>query len=126
MELVTFLDDLQMAFFSFGARDHDLAVIKVPDDQPLGSSGLAHSAFEIEGESEQLRELYGALKERGVEVEMSADHVVTRSLYFLDPDGNRLEFYAQVLPTAEAKQYLHGATSAADVLRPLDMEALVG
>jgi catechol 2,3-dioxygenase-like lactoylglutathione lyase family enzyme len=45
MELVTFLEDMQMAFFSFGERDHDLAVIKVPDDQPVGSSGLAHSAF---------------------------------------------------------------------------------
>src|SRR5262249_37542560 len=34
MELVTVLDEMQMAFFSFGERDHDIAVIKVPDEQP--------------------------------------------------------------------------------------------
>ena len=54
MELVTFLEDMQMAFLSFGESDHDLAVIKVPDEQPVGSSGLAHIAFEIDGGPEQL------------------------------------------------------------------------
>src|SRR4029450_6864577 len=49
MELVNVLDEMQMAFFSFGERDHDIAVIKVPDEQPVGSSGLAHTALEIEG-----------------------------------------------------------------------------
>ena len=55
MELVNVLDEMQMAFFSFGERDHDIAVIKVPDEQPVGSSGLAHTALEIEGGQEQLR-----------------------------------------------------------------------
>jgi catechol 2,3-dioxygenase len=123
MELVTFLEDMQMAFFSFGERDHDLAVIKVPDDEPVGSSGLAHSAFEIDGGSDQLRELYAELEARGVQVEMTADHVVTKSLYFLDPDGNRLEFYSQTLSGPEAKQCLHDAGSGPDVLRPLDLAA---
>jgi catechol 2,3-dioxygenase-like lactoylglutathione lyase family enzyme len=41
MELVKVLDDMQVAFFSFGERDHDIAVIKVPEEQPVGSSGLA-------------------------------------------------------------------------------------
>ena len=54
MELVNVLDEMQMAFFSFGERDHDIAVIKVPDEQPVGSSGLAHTALEIEGGQEQL------------------------------------------------------------------------
>jgi hypothetical protein len=44
VELVNVLEEMQMAFFSFGERDHDIAVIKVPDDQPVGSSGLAHTA----------------------------------------------------------------------------------
>ena len=125
MELVTFLEDMQMAFFSFGERDHDLAVIKVPDDQPVGSSGLAHSAFEIDGGTDELRQLYVRLNERGIEVEMTAYHVVTQSLYFLDPDGNRLEFYAQVMSGPEAKQCLHDASSASDALRPLDLASPV-
>ena len=32
MEVVNIIEEMQMAFFSFGERDHDIAVIKVPDD----------------------------------------------------------------------------------------------
>jgi catechol 2,3-dioxygenase len=123
MELVTFLEDMQMAFLSFGEHDHDLAVIKVPDEQPVGSSGLAHIAIEIIGGLDQLQELHANLRARGVEVELTFDHILTKSLYVLDPDGNRLEFFAQVMPASEAKRYLHNARVADDVLRPLDLEA---
>ena len=121
MELVTFLEEMQMAFFSFGDRDHDLAVIKVPDDQPVGSSGLAHSAFEIDGGAEQLEQVYAELTKRGIEIVMTMDHIVTKSIYFLDPDGNRLEFYAQVMNDPDAKQYMLDAESAPDLVRPLDL-----
>jgi len=63
VELVNVLEEMQMAFFSFGERDHDIAVIKVPDDQPVGSSGLAHTALEIDGGEEQLREPGSAAQE---------------------------------------------------------------
>lgn len=126
MQLVTFLEDMQMAFFSFGERDHDLAVIKVPDDQPVGSSGISHTALQIDGGPNELHELYELLKGRGVEVEMTADHVVTKSFYFLDPDGNRLELFSQILAPSEAMQYLHDARVAGDVLRPLDLETAPG
>jgi catechol 2,3-dioxygenase-like lactoylglutathione lyase family enzyme len=49
MELVQFNQELQMAFFSCGEWDHDIAVIKVPEDQPVGSAGLTHTALQIEG-----------------------------------------------------------------------------
>jgi len=122
MELVNFLEEMHMAFFSFGEREHDIAVIKVPEDQPVGSSGLAHTALEIEGGQEQLRELYERLKSHGAKVEFTTDHVVTKSVYFFDPDGNRLEIFSQELPAAEAKQYLHDARTVADVIKPLDLE----
>ena len=126
MELVTFLEDMQMAFLSFGERDHDLALIKVPDEQPVGSSGIAHIAFEIDGGPEELQGLYAQLKARGVDTEMTADHVITQSLYFLDPDGNRFELFSQVLPHDEAKRYLHDARVGGDVLRPLGFAAVAG
>jgi catechol-2,3-dioxygenase len=97
-------------------------VIKVPDEQPVGSSGLAHTALEIEGGQDQLRELYERLKRYGARVEFTADHVLTKSVYFFDPDGNRLEIFSQELPGASAKQYLHEAQATADVMRPLDLE----
>src|SRR5437762_4864262 len=121
MELVKVLDQMQMAFFSFGERDHDIAVIKVPDEQPVGSSSLAHTALEIDGGEEQLRELYEKLKSSGTTVEFTFDHVITKSVYFLDPDGNRLEIFSQELSAETAKQTLHDASTLGDVLRPLDL-----
>jgi catechol 2,3-dioxygenase len=123
MELVTQLDQMGMAFFSFGERDHDIAVVKVPDDQPVGSSGLAHTALEIEGGEAQLRELYERLKSKGVAVEFTADHVLTKSVYFLDPDGNRLEIFSQEMAAPSAKEYLHNASQMDAVMGPLDLEA---
>lgn len=125
MELVNFFDEMQMAFFSFGERDHDIAVIKVPDDQPVGSSGLSHTALEIEGGQEQLRELYESLKSYGAKVEFTADHILTKSVYFFDPDGNRLEIFSQEMTPTDSKQYLHDARQVAEVMRPLDLETAV-
>ena len=122
MELVKFLDEMQMAFFSFGERDHDIAVIKVPDDQPVGSAGLAHTALEIEGGVEELRSLHDRLRSHGVRVEFTADHVLTKSVYFFDPDGNRLEIFSQEMTPAIGKEYLHSARTAGDVMKPLDLE----
>jgi catechol 2,3-dioxygenase-like lactoylglutathione lyase family enzyme len=124
MELVNVLEEMQMAFFSFGERDHDIAVIKVPDDQPVGSAGLAHTALEIEGGQEQLRELYERLKSYGARVEFTADHVLTKSVYFFDPDGNRLEIFSQEMAPADGKQFLRDARAVAEVMKPLDLEAV--
>jgi catechol 2,3-dioxygenase len=124
MECVNFLDDMQMAFFSFGDRDHDIAVIKVQDDEPVGSRGLAHTALEIDGGIKELHEFYERLKSKGVAVEFTANHVLTKSMYFMDPDGNRIEIFSQEMPATEAKQFLHDSSSGAPLMAPLDLEAV--
>ena len=83
---------------------------------------FSNSLLEIEGGQEQLRELYERLKSYGAKVEFTADHVLTKSVYFFDPDGNRLEIFSQELPAADAKQFLHDARAVADVMQPLDLE----
>ncbi len=124
MRSVGFIDEMQMGFLVFGdERDHDIAVIKVPDDQPVGSSGLAHTALEIEGGEEELRELYTKLKNQGVTVEMTADHITTKSLYFLDPDGNRIELFAQILGPLDGQRVIGEIKSVQEALKPLDLEA---
>ena len=114
MELVNVLEEMQMAFLSFGERDHDIAVIKVPDDQPVGSSGLAHTALEIEGGQEQLRELYERLKTYGAKVEFTADHVLTKSVYFFDPDGNRLELFFPTMAPDNAMDFMKQGRAGLD------------
>jgi len=123
MECVNFFEDMQMAFLSFGdERDHDIALIKVPDDQPVGSSGLAHTALEIDGGEPELRELYERLKSHGAQVEFTADHVISKSVYVFDPDGNRIEIFSQEMSPAAGKQTIRDATAAHDLLKPLDLQ----
>ncbi len=117
------LGDMKMAFLSFGERDHDIALLQVPEDEPVGSSGFTHTALEIEGGVDELKELYQRLTDYGVTVEMTADHVITKSFYFLDPDGNRLELFAQILEQEEAKQFLHDAAGASELMQPLELGA---
>ena len=126
MEEVNVLDlgGMKMAFLSFGERDHDIALIQVPDDEPVGSSGFSHTALEIEGGEDQLKELYQRLNDYGAKVEMTANHVITKSFYFLDPDGNRLELFAQALDFGEAKQVLHDAREASELMQPLEWTAV--
>ena len=43
MQRVWDFDELDMVFFSFGERDHDIALIKAPEGAPLGNQiGRAH------------------------------------------------------------------------------------
>ena len=122
MELVQFNPELQMAFFSFGERDHDIAVIQVPEDQPVGSAGLTHTALQIEGGEAELRELYQRLKDHGVPVELTADHFLTKSVYVFDPDGNRLELFSQSMEMAAAKHYLQTTQERSRLMAPLHLE----
>jgi catechol 2,3-dioxygenase len=122
LELVQFNPELQMAFFSCGERDHDIAVIQVPEDQPVGSAGLTHTALQIEGGEAELRALYHRLKAHGVPVEVTADHVVTKSVYVFDPDGNRLELFCASMEMAAAKQYLQTAQERSQLMAPLTLE----
>ncbi len=126
MEEINVLDlgGMKMAFLSFGERDHAIAVIQVPDDEPVGTSGFSHTALEIEGGEDQLKELYQRLNNYGARVEMTADHVITKSFYFLDPDGNRLELFSQALELGEAKQVLRDAREASELMMTLELGAV--
>ena len=71
------------------------AVMEVSgEDAAAGPSavGLHHVAFKIGDKLDQLREAKTKLEAAGI-VLRPADHEVTKSLYFEDPDGNGIEVY---------------------------------
>ena len=110
------------AFLSFGTQHHDIALFKAPEGAERGQLGLNHIALQIEGGETELRQLYGRLVQQGAKVDFTTDHGMTHSVYFFDPDGNRLEIFSQEMPSADAKQFLHDARAVADVMQPLDLE----
>ena len=77
----------------FQAKDLEAAERQTP-----GVRGLGHIAFRVDSE-DALREAYATLKEHGIEITRTIDHVSQKSVYFNDPDGNTLEIYYE-LPDA--------------------------
>ena len=60
-----------------------------------GHVGVAHIAFQVASYA-ALADAYRALLAHGVPIDRAADHVNQRSIYFSDPDGNRLEIYYEM------------------------------
>jgi catechol-2,3-dioxygenase len=44
--------------------------------------------MQIEGGIPELKELHQRLEDMGVTITHTTDHTITKSAYFLDPDGN--------------------------------------
>jgi catechol 2,3-dioxygenase len=94
-EIAARMDAPPMTFFTLG-NHHDFAIVAVgrdAPDSPADSPGLFHVAFKVGDSTEELRRAKADLDARGVEIGMVADHTVTQSLYFDDPDGNTIELY---------------------------------
>jgi catechol 2,3-dioxygenase len=94
MELVDYRPNTA-AFLSFGRQHHDIALFKAPEGAERGEAGLVHIAFQIDGGIDELRQAHRELLEKGVEIHHMTDHTITKSVYFLDPDGNQLEFFCE-------------------------------
>jgi catechol 2,3-dioxygenase len=89
-------------FLTCGKIHHDLALFQAPEDaQPVseGRLGLNHFAVQIE-DVDELQEVYQHLKAHGVPIDRLVDHGMTKSVYFFDPDGNRIEFFCNSTDTA--------------------------
>jgi len=56
--------------------------------------GLYHAAFKIGDKLHELKAAKEHVEAGGIKV-LARDHVVTKSLYFEDPDGNPLELYIE-------------------------------
>jgi catechol 2,3-dioxygenase len=87
-------------FMTLGDNFHTIDVFGHPDPaaaprpQP-NQVGLFHIAFEVERYSD-LKQAYRSLVDHGIAISHCVDHVSQRSIYFADPDGNRLEVYYEM------------------------------
>ena len=85
-------------FLSFGTQHHDLALFQLatgpaPEE---GQPGLHHTAWQL-GSFQELQAAHRELGDLGIAVESTIEHNVTRSVYFHDPDGNRVELYCDMV-----------------------------
>jgi len=85
-------------FLSFGEAHHELALFQLATGEAADTTqpGLHHMAWQL-GNFEELQAAYRELKALGVPIESTVEHNVTRSIYFPDPDGNRVELYCDMV-----------------------------
>jgi len=105
---VVFRNDL-IAFLSYDDEHHRLALAQTPQAQlaPPGAAGLDHVAYTLRDLGELLG-TYRRLAAAGILPVWSINHGPTTSLYYEDPDGNRVELQVENFASAdEAQAYMY-------------------
>ncbi len=106
MDVMMELPAIGGLFLANNRRDHhEIALFEVGADAagPHGKQiGLSHIAFRLRN-LDDLRAAYKEFKEKQVPISFTVDHGVTKSIYFLDPDGHELEVYCDNSPAEIAK-----------------------
>ena len=100
-------------FLSCGKIHHDLALFQAPEGAlPVteGQLGLNHFAVQV-ADLDDLKEAYQEFQAIGVKLDHNTDHGMTSSIYFFDPDGNRIEYFCNNHADAEEGLALMGATN---------------
>ena len=114
----------EMAFMRFGDDHHNIVLFTHPtkvtaESRNAGYNALQHIALEVDSRDEWLKAL-ADLRKKGV-------HIIqgplihgpeggdgpnsflggsgSRSFYFLDPDGNRFEFYTDMMKVPAGEQF---------------------
>ncbi len=101
-----------------GGNHHDLGLFEVGPEAarpPRGSTGLYHLAWEVDT-IDTLARMAATLREVGA-LTGASDHVVSKSLYGRDPDGNEFEVMWAV-PADAWGEFADAAT-----ILPLDLDA---
>ena len=97
--------DERLCFLSYDDEHHRLALIHIPGVPPRdpGSAGTDHVAYSYRDLGELLA-TYRRLKAHGILPHWPINHGVTTSMYYRDPDNNRVELQIDNFPTTEQLQ----------------------
>jgi len=93
----------KLVFMTYDDEHHRMALAETPlkTETPRGTPGLDHVAYTLDSLGDLLS-TYLRLKASGILPVWPINHGLTTSLYYQDPDGNRVEFQVENLDTAAA------------------------
>lgn len=106
----------RLVFFTYDDEHHRLALAETPvkDEVPKGAAGLDHVAYTLASLGDLLG-TYKRLKTLGILPVWPINHGLTTSLYYADPDGNRVEFQVENLATKrELNDFMRSEAFAAN------------
>lgn len=123
--------DERLAFLSYDDEHHRMAFLNLgaPTDgnapQRANGVGVHHVAYTWNDLGELLH-TYKRLKSYGVLPVRPIRHGLTLSLYYEDPDANRMEFQIDLMDLKTASDFMGSRTFAANPIgEPFDPEELV-
>ncbi|HUI28397.1 MAG TPA: VOC family protein [Candidatus Kryptonia bacterium] len=108
--------DAMLAFLTYDAEHHRIAIAAIPglEDRPQMAAGTDHVAF-THADLGDLLQTYARLKSEGIEPYWCINHGPTTSMYYKDPDGNRVELQIDNYPTAdETNRWMRSGEFAAN------------
>src|SRR5882757_21896 len=91
-----------VCFLTYDEEHHRIGIVQIPGvtDETCTGPGLEHISFAY-GHLAELLANYQRLKALGVEPYWTINHGPTISMYYRDPDGNRIELQYDVFSTAD-------------------------
>jgi catechol-2,3-dioxygenase len=124
-----------LAFLTYDDEHHRLAFINMSvfkpdgpnsvDTSAHGDVGVNHTAHTYASFSDLLK-TYARLKQAGITPYWPIHHGITLSLYYRDPDGNRMEFQVDTCTVEEANTYMLSDAFAANPIGvAIDPETLL-
>jgi catechol-2,3-dioxygenase len=105
-----------LAFLTYDDEHHRIAIARIPDlpDPPPLAAGTDHVAFS-HADLGDLLYTYARLAADGIAPYWCINHGPTTSMYFKDPDSNRVELQVDNFPTAdETNRWMRSGEFAAN------------
>ena len=97
-------ENAQVCFMTYDEEHHRLGIVQLPGISTAAPAaplpGLEHVSFTY-ADLGQLLATYRRLKSVGIEPFWTINHGPTLSMYYRDPDGNKVELQVDVFKTAE-------------------------
>lgn len=91
----------RLAFLTYDGAHHRLVVATRPGDDSVPSGRVDHIAFRCRDHRHLVRR-YRSLRRHGIVPARASNHGLITSLYYDDPDGNRIELYADNFASTDA------------------------
>ena len=122
-----------LAFLTYDDEHHRFAFANMSVLSPAGAAGelpagvgVNHVGYTYENVGDLL-DTYARLKGLGIQPYWRVHHGLTLSMYYRDPDGNRMEFQVDCCAdAAEAQAFMHSAAFDANPVGvEIDPEALL-
>ncbi|MCP3730276.1 VOC family protein [Sphingomonas sp. MG17] len=96
-------ENSEISFLTYDDEHHRIAIVRNPDLTPSSdtASGIHHISFTYDALPD-LMSNYDRLKKQGIEPVWCINHGPTTSMYYLDPDDNRVELQVENFPDLES------------------------